>query len=228
MAGRAAGRPNGRIGSTIWDMPRYAQMERRTLADLLLAVGPDAPTINEGWRSRDLAAHLVVRERRPDAAAGILLKPLRGHSERVQAAVAAQPYPRLVDQVRRSPWWSPVSNRLTDELANLLEFFIHHEDLRRAQPDWRPRESSRELTAALWRRLPAVARLTLRRFPGAVLVQAPGHGELSTGAGGEPLRLVGDPGELALFLFGRQRVARVQLDGPPTLTERLRTARLGV
>ncbi|GAB3810979.1 TIGR03085 family metal-binding protein [Micromonospora zhanjiangensis] len=209
-------------------MPRYAQLERRTLAELLLAVGPDAPTINEGWTARDLAAHLVVRERRPDAAAGILLGPLRGHADRVQATVAAQPFPQLVDQVRRAPWWSPVSNPLVDELTNLLEFFVHHEDLRRAQPNWRPRTLSAELDAALWKRLPIVARLNLRRFPAAVLVQAPGHGEVSTGAGGDRLRLVGGPGELVMFLFGRQRVARVQLDGPPATAERLRTTRFGV
>ncbi|HEY0699918.1 MAG TPA: TIGR03085 family protein, partial [Micromonospora sp.] len=78
------------------------------------------------------------------------------------------------------------------------------------------------------RRIPALARLSLRRFPASVLVQVPGHGELSTGAGGEPVRLVGTPGELVLFLFGRQRVARVQLAGPTALTDRLRTAALGI
>jgi uncharacterized protein (TIGR03085 family) len=209
-------------------MPRYAQAERQALADLLLSLGPDAPTINEGWAARDLAAHLVIRERRPDAAAGIMLRPLRGHAERVRSAVAAQPFPRLVDQVRRPPWWSPVSNPLLDELTNTMEFFIHHEDVRRAQPGWQPRELSAGLRSALWKQVPGLARLSLRRFPATLLIQAPGHGETSIGAGGEPLRLVGSPGELALFLFGRQRVTRVQLVGPPALTDRLRGAKLGI
>ncbi|GAB2950728.1 TIGR03085 family metal-binding protein [Micromonospora polyrhachis] len=209
-------------------MPRYAQSERQSLAALLLTLGPDAPTINEGWLARDLAAHLVVRERRPDAAGGILLKPLRRRTERVQQAVARRPFAQLVDEIRRPPWWSPVSNPLLDELTNLMEFFIHHEDLRRAQPQWHPRDLTPGLTAALWKRTSPLARLTLRRFPASVLVQAPGRGELSTGAGGEPVRLVGPPGELALFLFGRQRVARVQLVGPAALADRLRTARFGV
>jgi hypothetical protein len=50
---------------------------------------------------------------------------------------------------------------------------------------------------------------------------------LTTGRGGEPLRLVGTPGELALFLSGRQLAARVQIDGSPALVERLRGANLG-
>jgi uncharacterized protein (TIGR03085 family) len=209
-------------------MPRYADSERQSLADLLLAVGPDAPTINEGWLTRDLAAHLILRERRPDAAAGVLLKPLRGYADRVQSALAARPFPELVAQVRNPPWWSPVSNRLVDELANTMEFFVHHEDVRRAQPGWQPRELPHGLQAALWKRVPGLARLSLRRFPGRLLIQAPGHGEARAGAGGEDLRLVAPPGELTLFLFGRQRVARVQLDGPAELTGRLRNARLGV
>ncbi|MGW0215258.1 TIGR03085 family metal-binding protein [Micromonospora chokoriensis] len=209
-------------------MPRYARAEREALADLLLALGPDAPTINEGWATRDLAAHLVLRERRPDAAGGLVLPPLRGYAERVRQHLAARPYPDLVAQVRRPPLWSPISNPLTDELANLMEFFIHHEDVRRAGSGWQPRDLPAGLQGALWKRAAPMARLALRRFPADLYVQAPGHGELSVGRGGEPLRVVGPPAELVLFLSGRQRVARVQLDGPTEAARRLRTASLGM
>ncbi|MEU7977405.1 TIGR03085 family metal-binding protein [Micromonospora sp. NPDC049081] len=209
-------------------MPRYARAEREALANLMLEVGPDAPTINEGWTARDLAAHLVVRERRPDAAGGILLPPLHGYAERVRLRTAARPWPELVDQVRRPPVWSPVSNPLTDELANTMEFFIHHEDVRRARSGWHPRDLPAGLAARLWKPVALLARTRARRFPASLLVQAPGHGEVATGRGGDRVRLVGSPGELVLFLSGRQRVARVQLDGPPALTERLRTAQLGM
>ncbi|HYN97200.1 MAG TPA: TIGR03085 family metal-binding protein, partial [Pilimelia sp.] len=155
-------------------MTRYAQAERRALADLLAAVGPDAPTLCEGWTARDLAAHLVVRERRPDAAAGLVLPPLRGWGDKVRAEQALTPYAEIVDRVRHPPRWSPVSNPLTDEVANGLEFFIHHEDVRRAVPGWQPRRLPAEQEAVLWRRAKGVARLALRRFRGAVLVQAPG------------------------------------------------------
>ncbi|MCM0676751.1 TIGR03085 family metal-binding protein [Micromonospora phytophila] len=209
-------------------MSRYARSEREALADLMLALGPEAPTVNEGWCARDLATHLVLRERRPDAAGGILLPPLRGHAERVRRRIAARPWPRLVGQVRRPPVWSPVSNPVTDELVNTLEFFIHHEDVRRARKGWLPRNLPAGLGAALWKRSAPLARLALRRFPADVFVQAPGYGELSVGRGGEPVRVVGAPGELALFLSGRQRVSRVQVDGPSALVDRLRRADLGM
>ncbi|SCF19521.1 TIGR03085 family protein [Micromonospora echinospora] len=209
-------------------MSRYARSERQALADLMLALGPDAPTLNEGWVARDLAAHLVVRERRPDAAGGILLPPLRGYAERVRLRVAALPWAELVAQVRRPPVWSPLSNPLTDELVNTMEFFIHHEDVRRATPGWQPRDLPAGLHAVLWKRAAPLARLALRRFPASLLVQAPGHGEVRCGRGGEAVRLVGAPGELTLFLSGRQRAARVQLDGATATVERLRTAKLGL
>ncbi|WBB80048.1 TIGR03085 family metal-binding protein [Micromonospora sp. WMMD882] len=208
-------------------MSRYARAERHALADLMLTLGPDAPTLNEGWSTRDLAAHLVVRERRPDAAGGILLPPLRGYAERVRLRLAGQPWAELVAQVRRPPVWSPLSNPLTDELVNTMEFFIHHEDVRRASPDWQPRELSAGLQGALWKRVAPLGRLALRRFPAALLVQAPGHGEFRCGRGGEPLRVVGPPSELTIFLSGRQRAARAQLDGAAALVERLRAAPLG-
>ncbi|MEU3457082.1 TIGR03085 family metal-binding protein [Micromonospora sp. NPDC006766] len=208
-------------------MPRYARSEREALADLLLDLGPDAPTVNEGWTTRDLAAHLLVRERRPDAAGGILLPPLRRHGEAVRRRVAAGPYADLVARVRRPPVWSPVSNPLADELTNTMEFFVHHEDVRRAQPGWLPRDLPAGLAAVLWKRAAFLARVALRRFPADLLIQAPGHGERAAGRGGARLRVVGSPGELVLFLSGRQRVARVQVDGPAAAASRLRAARLG-
>lgn len=209
-------------------MASYAQDERRALADLFLAVGPNAPTLCEGWTTRDLAAHIVVRERRPDAAAGIVVGPLRGHAERVRRAFADKPYPELVDLVRTPPWWSPVSNPLIDAAVNTLEFFIHHEDVRRAAPGWRARELPRDFQENLWRRAKGTARLALRRVRAAVLIQAPGYGETTAGAGGEQARLIGPPSELALFLSGRQRATRVQVDAPPPVADHLRKARLGL
>ncbi|MFC0003245.1 TIGR03085 family metal-binding protein [Micromonospora siamensis] len=209
-------------------MPRYARAEREALADLMLELGPDAPTVAEGWTTRDLAAHLIVRERRPDAAGGIVLPPLREYAEKVRRRTAARPYADLVAQVRRPPVWSPVSNPLTDELVNTMEFFLHHEDVRRARPGWLPRDLPAGESAVLWKRAALLARMGLRRFPADLLVQAPGFGETRLGRGGDRLRLVGAPGELALFLSGRQRVARVQVDGSPAAAERLRAADLGL
>ena len=137
--------------SSITKVNSYAKLERRQLADLLEKLGPDVPTLCEGWTTRDLAAHLVVRERRPDAVVGNYLRPLREHGENVRLAKAAQPYSAVLQEFRRPPRWSPVSNPLVDELTNSGEFFIHHEDVRRAQPDWQPRPGDQQREDALWR-----------------------------------------------------------------------------
>ena len=205
-----------------------ARLERAALCDLFLEVGPDQPTLCTGWTTRDLAAHLVVRERRPDAAAGIMFKPLAGHGERVRRQTAAQPFESLVRQLRTPPVWSLGAVGPLDRMTNTLEFFIHHEDVRRAGTGWRPRPLSRAYGSALWAVVPGSARLGLRRLPFGVSLQAPGYGTAKAGNGEPLVTLTGDPGELALFLSGRQRVAAVELTGPDELTAKLREARLGI
>ncbi|MCO8277366.1 TIGR03085 family metal-binding protein [Actinoplanes sp. TRM 88003] len=193
-------------------MTAYAQRERRLLADLLLRLGPDEPTLCEGWATRDLAAHLVVRDRRPDAAAGAMIRPLQAYGERVRQQKASQPYAEVVSEVRRPPWWSPVSNPLVDEPANTIEFFVHHEDARRAQPGWVPRELDPGFEAALWRNVKLTGKLVLRRTGVAVEVKAPGYGSFTVGDH-PATTLTGPPGELALFLTGRREHARVAIEG---------------
>lgn len=73
-------------------MSTHAQRERLLLADLLERSGPDAPTLCDGWRTRDLAAHVVVRERRSDAAAGQVIPKLADRLERIRGQYAAKPY----------------------------------------------------------------------------------------------------------------------------------------
>lgn len=208
-------------------MTAFAKSERRDLADLLLRLGPDEPTLCEGWTTRDLAAHLVVRERRPDSAAGLIVPPLRERGERIRLAKASRPFEEIVGEVRRPPWWSPISNPLLDEMVNTAEFFIHHEDCRRGRPGWEPRTLDPPLCEALWRSTRLVGRLALRRAKIAVRVrEAGGLGEFTVGGDDPPLTAVGSAGELALFLSGRQRAARVELNGPAEQAERLRTAKL--
>ena len=206
----------------------FALIERAALADTLATIGPDQPTLCTGWTTRDLAAHLVLRDGRLDAAPGIVLRPLAGYTAKVQAELAARPFGDLVELVRHPPLLSPARLGPLDRMINTQEFFIHHEDVRRGVPGWQPRPLPRGLDAALWTRSRGMARLTLRRFPASIVVQAPGYGEFHAGAGGPELRATGDPGELTLFLAGRQRAARVDLSGPEELAEQLRSKRLGV
>lgn len=210
-------------------MSTHAKRERLLLADLLEAAGPDAPTLCDGWTARDLAAHLVVRERRPDAAAGVLLGPLRDRLERVQAEFAAKPYEELLRLIRTGPpRMSPFSIKQVDEGANTMEFYVHAEDVRRARADWTPREVDPVFADALWSRLERMARLMGRRSPVGLVVRRP-DGRTAVAHRGTPVVTVtGEPGELTLFLYGRQEAARVELDGDKEAVARVLEARLGV
>ncbi|MFV2117150.1 TIGR03085 family metal-binding protein [Streptomyces sp. Act-28] len=210
-------------------MSTHAKRERLLLADLLEAAGPDAPTLCDGWTTRDLAAHVVMRERRPDAAVGVLLGPLRDRMERVRAEFAAKPYEELVRLVRTGPpRMSPFSLKQVDEGANTVEFYIHAEDVRRARADWTPREVDPVFANALWARLEKAARLVGRRCPVGLVARRP-NGQTTVAHRGAPVVTVtGEPGELTLFLYGRQGAARVELDGDKEAVARVLEARLGV
>lgn len=207
-----------------------ARRERHELAELLLETGPDAPTLCEGWTTRDLAAHLVIRESRPDAAPGIVLAPLSGWTNRVQQAVAAEPFPELVRKVRTGPpTLSVFSIPGMDSAANLVEYFVHHEDVRRGAEGWAPRDLPADLSDGLWRRLSGMARLLFRRVPcGVVLERTDGPGANVTAKKGTPrVILRGTAGELVLRAYGRT-AARVDLAGDPECVTAFENARLGV
>lgn len=206
-------------------MTAYARAERLALADLMLQEGPDAPTRCEGWTARDLAAHLVLRERRPDAALGIVIGPLRGYTAQVQRHLQERPWPALLETVRTGP---PAMLRPFDEQMNLAEMFVHHEDVRRAQPEWEPRVLDAGEERALWARVSQMLRLARRKLPVPVRFDAPGFGTVDGGGAGSRVTVTGPPGELLLFVSGRQDVARVHASGPADAVERLTAARLGI
>jgi uncharacterized protein (TIGR03085 family) len=206
----------------------YARSERAAYCDLVTELGPDAPTLCEGWTTRDLTAHLVVRERRPDASAGILIPPLAGHGEKVRAAAARKPFGELVALVRNPSPLTFGGFGPLDRAFNTSEFFIHHEDVRRAQPEWQPRPLPPELGRRLWSSTVGAAKLMLRRYPAAVLLDAGSYGQARVGRGGEQVRVAGDPGELAIFLSGRQHAARVEVTGPDDQVTQIRHSRLGI
>ncbi|WP_414169527.1 TIGR03085 family metal-binding protein [Streptoverticillium reticulum] len=210
-------------------MSTHAQRERLLLADLLETSGPDAPTLCEGWNARDLAAHVVVRERRADAAAGVLFKPLAARLERVQAEFAAKPYEELVQLVRSGPpKVSPFALKQIDEAANTVEFYVHTEDVRRARPDWTPRSVDPVFADALWTRLEAMARVLGRRSPVGLVLRRP-DGRTAVARKGAPVVTVtGEPTELTLFAFGRQKAAKVELEGDEMAVAKLGAAKLGI
>ncbi|QIQ05246.1 TIGR03085 family metal-binding protein [Streptomyces liangshanensis] len=209
-------------------MSTHAKRERLLLADLLETAGPEAPTLCEGWTTRDLAAHVVVRERRLDAAGGTVLSALKNRLDRVQGEYVVKPYEELIDLIRTGPpKMSPYNIKQVDEAANTSEFYIHAEDVRRAQPDWTPRELDRVFADSLWSRLEKGARLMARKSPvGLVLRRADGRTAVAR-KGAPVVTVTGEPGELVLFLSGRQSAADVQLEGDKDAVTRLLEAKLG-
>ncbi len=207
-------------------MTNYAQTERHALADLFDKVGPDAPTLCAGWTSADLAAHLVVRERRPDGAVGILAPPLSAYAEKVRRRTRdANRWPDLVSKVRNGP---PVLLRPLDATVNTVEFLVHHEDVRRAGAAGEPRVLDAGEEAVLWSRLGLLGRVLFRGSPVGVELVSPGHGRCRPRAGDVSVVVTGPPSELVLFAFGRQTRSRVSLDGDELSVERLRSASLGL
>jgi len=213
-------------------MTGFAAQERQSLAELLATVGPDAPTLCEGWRTSDLVAHLVLREGRPDAAVGIMAKPFAGWTKKVQDNSRDHtPYPELVERFRSGPpAWSPTRFGAVDGAANTLEFFIHLEDVRRAAPDWKPRELAPELDDELWRRLHTGVKLLFRRVPvGVTLVRTPQQQTVvAKPSTPQMVTVSGAAGELTMFCYGRKDAAQVELIGDDAAVERLRRAPLGV
>jgi len=210
----------------------YSREERLALCALLEATGPDAPTLCAGWTTGDLAAHLVLRERRLDAAAGVLGGPLASHTARVQRRIRERtPFPRLVQAIRSGPpRLSPLAIPGVDERANIVEFFVHHEDVRRARPGWEPRAIGSGESDALWRRL-RMARLLLRRAPVGIelarddVAAGSGRAFRVTAKNATPVvTVIGSPAELMLWAFGRTGAALVRLDGTAAAVNTLTAA----
>ncbi|MFD5569397.1 TIGR03085 family metal-binding protein [Streptomyces cadmiisoli] len=211
-------------------MSTFAKRERLLLADLLETAGPDAPTLCEGWRTRDLAAHVVVRERRPDAAGGLLIKQLAPRLEKVMEEFAAKPYEELIQLIRTGPpRFSPFQLKQIDEMSNTVEFYVHTEDVRRAQPDWSTRELDPVFQDALWSRLERQARLMGRGIPTGLVLRRP-DGQTAVVQRGTPVVTVtGEPSELLLFSYGRQNAAKVAVDGDEDAVAKLQELRqLGI
>jgi uncharacterized protein (TIGR03085 family) len=195
-------------------MATIARSERATLCSLLEDKGPLAPTLCEGWTTSDLAAHLFVREYRPLASPGIMFTPFAGLTERaMESAKRELGYAGLIDRIRDGP---PLPWKLVDEAVNSFEYFVHHEDVRRAADadEAMPRQDA-ELDAALWANLKRGARLMAWRLRGAGLeLIADGFGSVSAKQATPLVTVSGGPQELTLFLFGRKGAARVTIDGP--------------
>jgi uncharacterized protein (TIGR03085 family) len=176
-----------------------------------------------------LAAHIIVRESRPDAAGGILIKPLAAYGEKVRKGVAQRDWKPLVEAIRNGPpRISPMRLAFLDRLTNTVEFFVHLEDVRRAQPNWEPRTLLDDLESQLRTSITQGGRLFARKSPCGLVLQI-AHGASIVAKKGEPaVTVTGEVGELIMFVYGRQDHARVELSGPDDLVQAVRSTAFGV
>lgn len=209
-----------------------AQSERQALCDLFLEVGPDHPTLCGDWTTAHLAAHLVIRERNPLAGPGIVLGgPFAAYTERaLEKTRTSRPYEELVATIRSGP---PLPMRLVDGYVNLLEYFVHHEDVRRSAEGWEPRAGVDGLEDVLWSTQGAATKLMVRGLRDVALtLRRPdgtgGFEEKAIRTKGRPVTITGPASEIVLFLYGRRTVARVELDGDADGVTEVREGTLGV
>ncbi|MDQ1704219.1 MAG: hypothetical protein QOF18_585 [Frankiaceae bacterium] len=207
-------------------MTSWAAHERSALVDVLHELGPDAPTLCEGWTTKDLAAHVYVRERRPDAAIGVLpLGPLSAYTERVMASVLrVHGYDEIVQRLRTVAPIVRIAH--LDEAINTVEFFVHTEDARRPN-GLPPRDMPEEFERKIWGRLSKQGRMSFRRVKARVRL-VPTVGEPVEFGTGETVEVRGRPSELLLLAYNRKADAKVDLLGDGAAVEALQSARLGL
>lgn len=174
--------------------------ERLQICDLLLELGPDAPTLCEGWTTADLAAHLVLREH------------FHRWSDAQRAAEKAKGFPAMVGRLRAGapliPWRLPGIRNI----FNGLEYFIHHEDVRRANGR-DPRPPMADLEALSWRMVGYSARRVARRIRPYGLELVLPDGRRHRYGSGEMATLTAPATELVLYLGGRRSTSRVTVSG---------------
>lgn len=194
----------------------FAQRERARLSELLLEVGPDAPTLCEGWNTFDLAVHLLIRERKPLAAPGIFLDALSGVTDKETERQKQRPYEDVVKEWAAGP---PALIKPFNAAMNTSEHFIHHEDVRRGGGEAQPREFSRAVDRELFAFAKRFGTMTLRTASVPVILTPPDMPPTTLGdkagvaeRGDNVVRVSGEPGELLLWASGRD-AAVVELDG---------------
>jgi uncharacterized protein (TIGR03085 family) len=204
--------------------------EREQLSTLMAELGPEAPTLLGSWTTRDLAAHLVLREHDLLAAPGLVVPGAWSRfAERRRAALTQRDYAQLLTTIRTGP--PPGFFRIgwVRRVANLNEYFVHHEDVRRANR-FVPRPSTDALDRALWHNVRLARRFLTRRLRdvGLELEWAEAAEVLRARSGTPTARVTGTPAELLMYLFGRGNAACVEVSGPSGAVDAVRRARFGM
>ena len=213
-------------------MEPMSRSERAALCNTALEAGEQAPTLCDDWSVKDLVIHLLVRERDPLGAPGIVVPRLEGLTARSSRRLARHDFTSLVERVRSGPpLWSPLALAPLDRVVNTLEYFVHHEDIRRAAPDWTPRELTDREQRVLWKAIGTAGKGLVREADVPVEIRwVDGDKERSAvlRKGDQPVVVTGPPAELALMLFGRAEHRGLTYAGPAGAGGALRGTDMGI
>ena len=213
-------------------MESMSRTERAALCNAALEAGEQAPTLCGRWTVKDLVIHLLVRERDPLGAPGILVPQLERLTDRSARRLASQDFTSLVERVRNGPpKWSPISLPALDRAVNTLEYFVHHEDIRRAQPEWEPRELTEREKKVLWKAIAVAGKGLVRPIGVPVEIRWASDERESSAVlskGDEPVVVTGTPAEITMMLFGREQHVGLTFDGPESSVKKLTATDLGI
>ena len=213
-------------------MEQMSRTERAALCNSALEAGQDAPTLCDGWAVKDLVIHLLIRERDPIGATAIMVPQLDRFAQRSANRLAEQDFSALVERVRNGPpKWSPMAIPKVDQLLNSLEYFVHHEDIRRATPGWEPRELTDREQRVLFKGAATAGKQFVRSVGVPVQIRwtdGEREREAVLSAGDDPVVITGEPAELTMFLFGRDQHTGLKFEGPQAGIDALQSGDLGI
>lgn len=200
-----------------------AHRQRALICDLFLELGPDAPTLDEGWETRDLASHLWVREHKPQALLGIVSERYAHLTQRLQDdALKTYGFEGLVERLRKPA----LLIRPVDAQMNGAEYFIHHMDVLRAND--RDQSLSPKDEETLRGSIKMFARGVAKKFGNRLVLDTQDGKQLELGHGNRPVHVVGKPSEIIMFISGRTENARVELIGEPEAVKKLAGSATGL
>ncbi|MGJ9374240.1 TIGR03085 family metal-binding protein [Nesterenkonia sp. CF4.4] len=197
-------------------MTSTASEQRNALVTALRSVPADAPTLCEGWAAEDLALHIVIRDSRPDLLVGPSLPLVGDRASKALQNLRGTGYESLVNRAQAGPpAYFPQNFPPLNDMMNTAEFYIHTEDVLRAQPDFdptNPRSISEKLRRRLWKQGAMMFPMAARKAKRRITFESPGYGSTTSGPAPAPARkITGAPEELLLWAFGREEKAQVSI-----------------
>ena len=195
----------------------WVDAERQSFAFDFRAADPDAPTLCAGWSVRHLCAHLVQREHAMvhniwDQTTAKTPGEERFMRRLVDDARTPDGYAALVDRFEAGPSRHSLMGRF-DEALNLVEYVVHHEDLRRGSGPVSPRHLPPTELDEIWRRARLILKRAYRKAPVGVELAPDGGTVMPVRSGPNAVTLAGSRLDLVLHAFGRRDAADVRVDG---------------